>query len=123
ALLLEKEALEEERKNLPKDNETENRRAAMVIDGKLKLLNERILSARILEIKGQPTDEVRFGAIVKFDNGRKIQEFQIVGADEADIKQQKIAFTAPIAKIMIGKKVNETADFIRGNHTQKLKIL
>lgn len=123
ALADEKRALEKERKNLPIENEAEHRRATMVIDAKLQLLNARIATARILDPKNQSQDEVRFGAVVEFHNGRTKQKFQIVGVDEADIKQKKIAFIAPIARVLIGKKVNEVAEFKRGRELQKLKIL
>lgn len=123
-LLKEKENLEEEKRNLPKDDEDERRRSALFIDGKLALLNTRIASARILENDSdQDPDEVRFGAIVEFYNGRRKLKFQIVGVDEADIKQKKIAFTAPIARTLIGKHLNEEAEFKRENQVQKLKIL
>lgn len=123
ALLMEKENLEEQKRNLSRENEGEHRRSSLFIDGKLKLLNERIASARILETKDQPPDEVRFGAIVEFTNGKKTLEYQIVGVDEADIRQRKIAFTAPIARALIGKKTNETAEFRLGNKIQHLRIL
>lgn len=123
ALLREQEALEKERKSLPRDNEAEHRRAAMIIDAKMKRLEERIISARVIDPQDQPKEEVRFGAIVGFDNGEKIQTFQIVGVDEADIKKKKIAFTAPIARALIGKRVNETAEFKRGSNVQNLKII
>lgn len=122
-LLEEKEALETERRNLPKDNEGERRRAALFIDGKLKLLNERIATARVLDVKNQEPDEVRFGAVVEFHNGRKKLQFQIVGVDEADIRQKKIAFTAPIARALIGKRVNDIAGFRRDQQVRKLRIL
>lgn len=123
SLLREKEQLEEERRGLSGDNEGERRRAALFIDGKINLLNERIATARILDIKNQEPDEVRFGAIVEFNNGRKTLKFQIVGVDEADIKQKKIAFTAPIARVLIGRKVNEVVDFKHDGRTQQLKVL
>lgn len=122
-LLGEKETLEKERSRLPKDNEGEYRRASLFIDGKLKLLNERIASARILNIEDQTTDEVRFGAVVEFNNGEKTLKFQIVGVDEADIRRQKIAFTAPVARAIMGRRVNETSEFRLGNTVQALKIL
>lgn len=123
ALLHEKTQLEEQQKNLDKSNETEHRRASMTIDGKLKLLNERIQSARIIDPKKQPKDEVRFGARVKFKKADQILDFQIVGVDEADVKQQKIAFIAPIAKALTGKKSGEKVKFSLGNQTQQLEIL
>ncbi len=119
----EEEALIEERANLDKQNDTERRRAQAVIDGKLKLLRERISTARLLKPEDQPADEVRFGALVELlQNGNK-QEFQIVGVDEANVKKQKIAFVAPIAKAVTGKKVGDKVDFKLGEEIRKLEIL
>ncbi|OEY71212.1 GreA/GreB family elongation factor [Salegentibacter salarius] len=119
----EEEALIEERANLDKQNDTERRRAQAVIDGKLKLLRERISTARLLKPEDQPADEVRFGALVELmQNGNK-QEFQIVGVDEANVKKQKIAFVAPIAKAVTGKKVGDKIDFKLGEETRKLEML
>lgn len=94
-----------------------------MIDGKLKLLRERITNARLLELTDQPKDEVRFGAwVVLKQDGRK-QEFQIVGVDEADVKKQKNAFIAPIAKAVTGKRVGDKIDFLLGKESRKLEIL
>lgn len=119
----EEEKLTAERANLDKENETERRRAQAVIDGNLKLLRERISTARVLDPKEQPEDEVRFGAVVELKQNGNIQKFQIVGVDEADVKKQKIAFVAPIAKAVTGKKVGDKIDFKLGEETRKLEIL
>lgn len=123
ALQEERETLEKERANLSSENETERRRAAMLIDGKLNLLGERLSSAQVIATKDQPKDEVRFGAFVKFKMNGNTQKFQIVGVDEADVKQQKIAFTAPIAKALNGKKAGEKTTFKLGNENRKIEIL
>lgn len=123
-LLAEHQELEEERTGLDSKNETERRRAQTIIDGKMNLLNERINSARVLRPEDQPQDEIRFGATVelKDEKGSK-QEFTIVGVDEADVKKQKIAFVAPIARAVTGKKKGETAEFQLGPETRNLEIL
>lgn len=125
ALRQEKEGLEDARKNRSGANDTERRRIAAVIDGKLALLNERIASARIIDTKTQVQDEIRFGASVKLLNTQtqKTQSFQIVGVDEADIKQGKIAFVAPLARAVTGAKIDAVVDFKLGNDTRKLKII
>jgi len=125
ALEKEQRDLESERANTTSENETESRRAKAVIDGKLKLLAERRASARIIHPNQQPEDEVRFGAKVKLKNHttNSIQQFQIVGVDEANVKQQKIAFVAPIAKAVTGLKVGEKAEFKLGTETRILEIL
>ncbi len=121
----EMQQLEEERRSVQAENETEKRRTQAFIDGKMQLLADRIRTARLLKPEEQPENEVRFGARVTVENlnNHQKQEFQIVGVDEADIKQKKIAFVAPIAIAITGKKVDETAELKLGTETRKLKIL
>ncbi|MCM8570154.1 GreA/GreB family elongation factor [Gramella jeungdoensis] len=117
--------LEQERANIVAENDTEKRRTQALIDGKINLLTERLNTARLLKPADQPEDEVRFGAKVELENldsGQK-QEFQIVGVDEADIKKKKIAFVAPLARAITGKKLEEVAQFNLGKEVRRLKIL
>ncbi len=121
-LLTEQQAIEEERSNLTVQDDQQRRRDLAQINGKLCLLQERIASARVIDPEAQAQDEVRFGATVTLKMNNQIQEFQIVGVDEADVKQQKIAFVAPIAKAITGKKVGDKVDFQLGNTSRKLEI-
>jgi transcription elongation factor GreB len=110
-LLAEKQALIDERGALEAATEQEKRIAYNFINAKIHLIDERIATAKVVELKEQPQDEIRFGAIVmlKIGNSPKTQTYQIVGVDEADIAKNKISFISPIAKILIGKKVGEQA--------------
>lgn len=126
-LLEERENLEKERKDLSIDSDKDRRQAVTVIDGKLNLLNDRISSARILRPEDQRRDEVRFGAKVRFRNlsGKEINTvgvFTIVGVDEANIEHQKIAFLAPLARALTGKKVGEVIEFKLGAEIRQLEI-
>ncbi len=124
----EKKELEEKLLNLESINDKEKRLETAVLSGKINLLNERISSARILNPAEQPQDEARFGATVTFKilSGKQkgaIRKFQLVGVDEADIKRNKIAFVAPIAKVLTGKKVGERVAFSMGSENQEFEIL
>ena len=125
ALHAEREQLEADKAALPTDNEDERRRAATVIDGKLALLDRRISTARVLDPREQPQEEVRFGAHVKLKHVAtgKLQEFQIVGVDEANVKARKISFTAPIARAVTGLWVGEVADFRLGGELRQLEVV
>lgn len=125
ALEQERKQLEQEKANLPTDDEDERRRAAHLIDGKLGQLQRRIASARVIDPAEQPKDEVRFGARVRVSqNGSsRPQEFQIVGVDEANVKENKISFTAPIARAITGLWVGEGTDFRLGNEVRRLEVL
>ncbi len=112
-LLTEKQLLINERDNVVATNENEKRIAVNFINAKLQLLENRIADARIIDPEGQPAAEVRFGATVtlKIVATAKIQVFQIVGVDEADVAKGKISFLSPLARIMINKKVGDKVTF------------
>ena len=127
-LLQEKKKLEEQRSNLTAENDAERRKALAVVNGKIELLNERINSAQLIEPTTQTQNEVRFGATVKYKvlTGRlkgKQNHFTIVGVDEASVKDHKIAFVAPIAKALTGKKVGEKVIFSMGEEKQEFEVL
>lgn len=127
-LIEERQELEDSRRGIDITSDKERRHTIAVIDGRLNLLNERIASARVLTSENQPKEEVRFGATVKFrllSGNRKDseQEFTIVGVDEADINQQKIAFLAPLARALSGKKIGERTEVMMAGKNQQLEIL
>ncbi|WOK37833.1 GreA/GreB family elongation factor [Sphingomonas sp. C3-2] len=57
-------------------------------------------------------DTVRFGARVRYaDADAQEHVVEIVGADEADPAQGRIAFTAPLARALIGAGEGDMIDF------------
>lgn len=111
ALVKEREKLHLNINNENYLHENERRIAINYSNAKLQLLNERIASAKVVDTSNQSTDEIRFGAHVslKVNDEKQVQHYQIVGVDEANIKEGKIAFVAPIAKLLIDKKVGDKA--------------
>jgi transcription elongation factor GreB len=108
-LLAEKQMLVNEKNNLNNASENEKRIALNYINAKLQLLNNRIVEAKIVNLKDQPQNEIRFGAMItlKIEASKNIQTFQIVGVDEADISKGKVSFISPIAKVLINKKIGD----------------
>lgn len=125
ALLEEKKELMDAIVDLDRSNENEYRIAVNYINAKLQLLNDRIATAKIVPLQEQPKAEVRFGATVGLKiNGTDItQKFQIVGVDEADITKGKVAFIAPIAKILIQKRVGDKAELKLAKENRIFEIL
>lgn len=124
-LLEEREELLLSISKLPSLNENENRIATNFINAKLQLLNERISTAKVVELATQPTNKVRFGASVTLEvnDQKNALNYQIVGVDEANIKQNKIAFNSPIAHLLIDKKVGDEAVLELGTRKRIFKIL
>lgn len=108
-LLNEKQELINERQHLDISNEKERRIALNHINAKLQLLNNRISTAKIVDIEIQPQNEIRFGALItlKIGTETKTQQYRIVGVDEANISKGKISFISPIARLLTNKIVGE----------------
>jgi transcription elongation factor GreB len=108
-LLTEKQTLIFEKESLSGTSEHEKRITLNYINAKLQLLNNRIAEARVVDLKEQPQNEIRFGATVTLKNGSsgKIQIFQITGVDEANIAHGKISFISPLAKALINKRAGD----------------
>lgn len=111
ALLEEKEELLEELKKWSTGEEHGKLNAIKVLHIKLQMLENRIVTANVIPIDKQNKGEVHFGSTVLLQIGRssKHRKLQIVGVDEADMKEGKIAFTSPLAKVLMNKKVGERA--------------
>jgi len=58
-----------------------------------------------------PPDEVAFGCRVGFRRDGVLRRIDIVGDDEADPSAGRIAFSAPLARALIGACVGDLVDF------------
>lgn len=80
------------------------------IEGRIQELESKLSSAQIIDVSKLPQNgRVVFGVTVDMidqDNDQSVR-YQIVGEDEADIKQQKISVQSPIARALIGKEKDE----------------
>ena len=124
-LLAEKQDLINEKNRLDSSSENEKRIALNLINAKLQLLNNRIATARLVKFREQAPDAIRFGSVIrlKAEANREIRTIQIVGVDEADFSKGKIAFTSPLARILINKKIGDKAVLQRGKETLVFEIM
>ena len=126
-LLEERTQLEQDRANAT-GSDDDRRRAKAEFDGRLALLNERIVTARPVEPSDGPPVDVRFGAWVNvaYLNGPQKgseRSFTIVGVDEASVAEERFAFTAPIVRGLMGMKVGERTTVQLGPTAQELEVL
>lgn len=79
-----------------------------IIDLEGKLGSAQIIDPRTLNADGRCV----FGATVALEdvNTGDVMTYQIVGEDEADIKQGKISIGSPIARALIGKYSGDVAE-------------
>ena len=80
------------------------------IEGRIQELNAKLANANVIDIEKLSGDKVVFGATVTFEDidTDEVSNYQIVGEDESDIKQNKISVSSPIARALIGRSAGET---------------
>ena len=83
------------------------------IEGRIQEVESKLAAAQIIDPKSLDADgRVVFGSTVDLeeeDSGSKVT-YQIVGDDEADLKQGLISISSPIARALIGKEAGDVAD-------------
>ena len=86
-----------------------------------KLANAQVIDPAMLDAGGR----VVFGATVELADADTDERtvYQIVGDDEADIKDGKISVSSPIARALIGKSEGDTAEVQAPGGTRSYEIL
>jgi len=86
-----------------------------------KLANAQVIDPRTLNAEGRCV----FGATVRvedLDSG-DVSTYQIVGDDEADIKNGKISVSSPIARALIGKSEGDVAEVVAPGGIRSYEVL
>ena len=80
-----------------------------IVEAQIKDLEDKISRLEVIDPKSLGGDRVRFGATVCLTNLETDEEvtYQIVGPDEADLKEGTISVSAPLARAIIGKELGD----------------
>ncbi|WP_124949770.1 transcription elongation factor GreA [Sulfuriferula thiophila] len=96
------------------------------IEGRIADLEGKLSSAQIINpAEVEAEGRIVFGATVELEeleSGETVT-YQIVGDDEADIKQSKISISSPIARALIGKYAGDTADVQAPGGVRQYEVL
>jgi transcription elongation factor GreA len=75
-------------------------------EGRIKEIEGKLADAEVIDVmKIPPSGKIIFGTTVTLLNvaADKSVTYQIVGEDEADVKNGKISYSSPIARALMGK--------------------
>lgn len=75
----------------------------------LRYWRTRLATAQVAPLP--PSHQVAFGSRVRFRLRGSARSIDIVGDDEADPANGKLAFSAPLARALIGSEAGDFADF------------
>lgn len=95
------------------------------IEGRIKELESKLTLAQVIDVTKMSGETVKFGATVSIVNEDTDEEstYQIVGEDEANVRDGKISITSPIARAMISKEVGDTFEVIAPGGSKGYEIL
>ena len=94
------------------------------IEAKIKKLETILENVQIIESVN--TDEVGVGTTVKIayiDDEDDVDQYKIVGSQEADPFESKISNESPIAKALMGHKVGDVVNVESPNGNYEIKII
>ena len=82
------------------------------IEGRIADLENKISRAEVIITKKLKSNKVIFGATVTLGEvGKKKQiVYQIVGTEEADVEGGKISISSPLARALLGKKIDDSVE-------------
>lgn len=84
------------------------------IESRAAELENKISRAQVIDTTTLSGKTVKFGATVTVvdEDDDEEMSFQIVGEDEADIKQHRLSVKSPLARALIGKEVGEEVEVV-----------
>ena len=83
-----------------------------LLEMKISLLKEKILSAKIIDDSRLNTDVIQILNKVKIKNTKNgaVMTYTLVSEHEANLKEGKLAVNTPIAQALLGKKVGDVVE-------------
>jgi transcription elongation factor GreA len=84
------------------------------IEGRIRQMEHKISHANVIDVASLSGPKIVFGATVTLrdENTDDVLCYQIVGVDEADLEQCKIAIDSALARELIGKEEGATIEFV-----------
>ena len=95
------------------------------IEGKIQELKSKIALAQVIDPATIKQTTVAFGATVKVLDVEAEEEyvFNLVGPEEADVKQGKISISSPVGRALIGKDVGDSVTIKAPARTIEYEVL
>ncbi len=95
------------------------------VETRVAQLEDIISRAKVIDITTLSGKHIKFGATVRLvdeDTNESIR-YQIVGADEADIRSSRLSITSPLARALIGKTKGDSVEVTTPGGSKSYEIV
>ena len=95
------------------------------IEGRILELTDKVARAEVIDPTAMSGDTVKFGATITVADEETDEQttYHIVGEYEADLKRNRIAVTAPMARAFIGKSAGDSVEVKAPGGTRYYEII
>lgn len=105
-------------------DDSEAKRQLREVERDQRYFNVQLERAELVDPAQQPHGEVRFGATVQVEDEKgDVQEFSIVGDDEADVAAGRISWGSPLARSLLGARKGDVVKWQRPAGTTEVEII
>ena len=96
-----------------------------MIEGRILDLEDKVARSDIIDISKLSGDSIKFGATVNLIDEDTEDEvsYIIVGEYEADISKKRISIASPIAKALIGKKIQDFVEVVTPRGSKSYEVI
>ena len=94
------------------------------IEGRIADLENKISRAEVINTRVLSGNKIIFGATVTLGEvGRKKNiVYQIVGTEEADVENGKISVSSPLARALMGKKIDDMVEVLSPGGSKEYEV-
>ena len=96
------------------------------VEGRIAEIESKLSHAQIIDLKDiESNGKIVFGATIELfdlESEEKII-YQIVGDDEADVRQRKISVNTPVARSLIGKQAGDVVQVRVPNGVKEYEVM
>ena len=94
-------------------------------EGRISELEDLLARAEVIDLAKMSGDTIKFGATVKLvdEDTEEEKTYQIVGDQEADVKEGRISISSPISRALIGKSVGDSIEVNAPGGSKAYEIL
>jgi len=88
-------------------------------------IEDKLSRAQVIDVSKLSGNTVKFGATVTIADEETDEElrYQIVGDDEADVKNGRLAISSPIARALIGKSEGDSVEVVTPKGSKDYEVL